>query len=85
MLQGAALFGEINALHTAFPQDAEMEYMAQADLILRTLKLDSLRDTELERLRRVHTDSEQTSCVSSTIFTLTTGQLCLYNVIGPKF
>ena len=28
-MQGAALLGGVNALHTSFPEDAEAEYMLQ--------------------------------------------------------
>lgn len=43
--------GDINALHTAFPLDADKEYLTQADVILSTLKLDKLRERELARVQ----------------------------------
>ena len=59
LCQSAALLGGINALHTAFPQDADGEYLTQADIILNTLKLPAIRDAELklltERKRRADT------------------------------
>ena len=53
------MLGGINALHTAFPQDADGEYLTQADIILNTLKLPAIRDAEVklltERKRRADT------------------------------
>ena len=63
-MQSAALLGGINALHTAFPQDAEEEYFLQADLILKTLKLDELRTRELSRLKEKTSRQEADEQVS---------------------
>ncbi|XP_022099794.1 DNA helicase MCM9-like [Acanthaster planci] len=50
-MQGAALLGGVNALHTSFPEDAEMEYQTQAELILSHLGLQDVLQTELQRLQ----------------------------------
>lgn len=46
-------------MHTAFPRDADEEYLTQVDIILNTLSLPSLRDNEIklltERKRRADT------------------------------
>lgn len=66
-LQSAALLGGINALHTAFPHDADQEYLTQADIILHTLKLESLRDSEMKILiaRKKRADTTDIVNVSS--------------------
>ncbi|XP_046559638.1 LOW QUALITY PROTEIN: DNA helicase MCM9-like [Haliotis rubra] len=49
-MQGAALLGGVNALHTAFPEDAEDEYRLQAELILEHLGLHDLLEEERTQL-----------------------------------
>ncbi|XP_062595563.1 DNA helicase MCM9-like, partial [Saccostrea cucullata] len=49
-MQGAALLGGVNALHTAFPENALEEYKVQADLVLNRLELQDLLQQECERL-----------------------------------
>ncbi|XP_069133672.1 LOW QUALITY PROTEIN: DNA helicase MCM9-like [Argopecten irradians] len=49
-MQGAALLGGVNALHTSFPEDAEEEYKLQAEMVLSTLNLHDLLDQEMSRL-----------------------------------
>ncbi|XP_061174591.1 DNA helicase MCM9-like [Saccostrea echinata] len=49
-MQGAALLGGVNALHTAFPESALEEYKVQADLVLNRLELQDLLQQEFERL-----------------------------------
>ncbi|XP_077994349.1 uncharacterized protein LOC144448073 [Glandiceps talaboti] len=49
-MQGAALLGGINALHTSFPEQPEEEYKVQVQLILSHLGLDDIAATELSRL-----------------------------------
>ncbi|XP_067655195.1 DNA helicase MCM9-like [Haliotis asinina] len=49
-MQGAALLGGVNALHTAFPEDAEDEYKLQAELILEHLGLHDLLEEERTQL-----------------------------------
>nr|KAG5699161.1 hypothetical protein BaRGS_014460 [Batillaria attramentaria] len=46
-MQGAALLGGVNALHTAFPEDAEDEYIMQAEMVLTRLDLPELLEQEL--------------------------------------
>ncbi|XP_013414481.1 DNA helicase MCM9 [Lingula anatina] len=50
-MQGAALLGGINALHSSFPDDAENEYALQAEMVLERLKLQDIWEEELERLK----------------------------------
>ncbi|XP_038046170.1 DNA helicase MCM9-like [Patiria miniata] len=50
-MQGAALLGGVNALHTSFPDEPEMEYRTQAELILSHLGLQDVLQTELQRLQ----------------------------------
>lgn len=41
-MQNSALLGATNALHTKFPEDPEEEYKAQAEMILKRLRLNDL-------------------------------------------
>ena len=50
ILQGAALMGGINALHTAFPENAEEEYTLQAQMVLTRLSLEDLLQQEMADL-----------------------------------
>lgn len=52
-MQGAALLGGINALHTAFPEDADLEYGNQVAIILETLGLEDLMEAEVQRLQHL--------------------------------
>ncbi|XP_055900609.1 DNA helicase MCM9-like isoform X2 [Biomphalaria glabrata] len=47
-MQGAALLGGVNILHTAFPEDADTEYLVQAELILKRLGLEDILQLELQ-------------------------------------
>ncbi|XP_052272187.1 DNA helicase MCM9-like isoform X2 [Dreissena polymorpha] len=47
-MQGAALLGGVNALHTAFPANPEEEYRIQAQLILQRLECQDLLEDELK-------------------------------------
>ncbi|KAI0217789.1 hypothetical protein LSAT2_030502 [Lamellibrachia satsuma] len=49
-MQGSALLGGVNALHTSFPADPDEEYKLQVDLILSRLGLQDLLASELSRL-----------------------------------
>ncbi|KAK3796892.1 hypothetical protein RRG08_055726 [Elysia crispata] len=48
-MQGAALLGGVNTLHTAFPADADQEYLLQAELVLSRLGLTDILEEELAR------------------------------------
>ncbi|KAH9495874.1 DNA helicase mcm9 [Bulinus truncatus] len=47
-MQGAALLGGVNILHTSFPDDADTEYLKQAELILARLGLHDILEEELQ-------------------------------------
>ncbi|CAC5391947.1 MCM9 [Mytilus coruscus] len=49
-MQGAALLGGVNALHTAFPDSAEEEYKLQAKLVLNRLSLTDILEDEMKIL-----------------------------------
>ncbi|XP_063400645.1 DNA helicase MCM9-like [Mytilus trossulus] len=49
-MQGAALLGGVNALHTAFPDSAEEEYKLQAELVLNRLSLTDILEDEMKIL-----------------------------------
>ncbi|KAL8614465.1 hypothetical protein ACOMHN_007801 [Nucella lapillus] len=49
-MQGAALLGGVNALHTAFPENAEEEYRLQVEMVLTRLDLLDLMQPEMETL-----------------------------------
>ncbi|XP_030829996.1 DNA helicase MCM9 [Strongylocentrotus purpuratus] len=52
-MQGAALLGGVNALHTSFPDDPEDEYHKQSSLILSHLGLEHLLDEEMEKMENL--------------------------------
>ncbi|XP_047588896.1 DNA helicase MCM9 isoform X2 [Lutra lutra] len=52
-MQGGALLGGVNALHTAFPENPLKQYQRQCELILEKLELRSLLSEELRRLERL--------------------------------
>ncbi|XP_064653279.1 DNA helicase MCM9-like [Lineus longissimus] len=52
-MQGAALLGGVNALHTSFPNDPEAEYKVQAEMILGRLGLLDLWHEEAVRLQQL--------------------------------
>ncbi|NWU98062.1 MCM9 helicase, partial [Upupa epops] len=49
-MQGGALLGGINALHTSFPENPMAQYQTQCELILERLELQDLLHRELQRL-----------------------------------
>ncbi|XP_051020510.1 DNA helicase MCM9 isoform X1 [Acomys russatus] len=51
-MQGGALLGGVNALHTSFPESPLAQYQRQCELILEKLGLQSLLQEELRRLER---------------------------------
>lgn len=56
-MQGGALLGGVNALHTSFPESPRAQYRRQCELILEKLELQSLLSEELRRLERLQSDS----------------------------
>ncbi|NXS93943.1 MCM9 helicase, partial [Jacana jacana] len=58
-MQGGALLGGINALHTSFPENPMAQYRTQCELILERLELQDLLHKELQRLDRLQ---EENSC-----------------------
>ncbi|KFO24448.1 DNA replication licensing factor MCM9 [Fukomys damarensis] len=55
-MQGGALLGGLNALHTAFPEDPQAQYQQQCRLILERLELQGLLSEELQRLERLQNE-----------------------------
>ncbi|KAG7316378.1 hypothetical protein KOW79_019919 [Hemibagrus wyckioides] len=49
-MQGGALLGNVNALHTSFPEDPREQYRSQCEIVLEGLGLTHILDTELQRL-----------------------------------
>uniref|UniRef100_A0A8D2CP94 DNA helicase MCM9 n=1 Tax=Sciurus vulgaris TaxID=55149 RepID=A0A8D2CP94_SCIVU len=56
-MQGGALLGGVNALHTSFPANPKAQYQRQCELILEKLELQSLLSEELGRLERLQNES----------------------------
>ncbi|NXT16758.1 MCM9 helicase, partial [Prunella fulvescens] len=52
-MQGGALLGGINALHTSFPENPMEQYRTQCEIILARLELKDLLHKELQRLDRL--------------------------------
>ncbi|XP_057594418.1 DNA helicase MCM9 isoform X2 [Hippopotamus amphibius kiboko] len=52
-MQGGALLGGLNALHTSFPENPLEQYQRQCELILEKLELHNLLSEELRRLERL--------------------------------
>ncbi|NXH95431.1 MCM9 helicase, partial [Pachycephala philippinensis] len=52
-MQGGALLGGINALHTSFPDNPMEQYRTQCEIILERLELKDLLHKELQRLDRL--------------------------------
>jgi DNA helicase MCM9 len=46
-MQGTAILGATNVLHTRFPNDCNGEYIKQAELVLNALELQDLLEAEL--------------------------------------
>ncbi|NP_001084773.1 DNA helicase MCM9 [Xenopus laevis] len=51
-MQGGALLGGVNALHTSFPENPREQYRLQCELLLDKLGLQKLLEEELQRLER---------------------------------
>nr|XP_025720668.1 DNA helicase MCM9 isoform X2 [Callorhinus ursinus] len=56
-MQGGALLGGVNALHTSFPENPLKQYQRQCELILEKLELHNLLSEELRRLERLQNQS----------------------------
>ncbi|KAB0346488.1 hypothetical protein FD754_011345 [Muntiacus muntjak] len=56
-MQGGALLGGVNALHTSFPENPLGQYQRQCELILEKLELPNLLSEELRRLERLQNRS----------------------------
>ncbi|XP_037376206.1 DNA helicase MCM9 isoform X1 [Talpa occidentalis] len=56
-MQGGALLGGVNALHTSFPENPLEQYQRQCELILEKLELTNLLNEELTRLERLQNQS----------------------------
>ncbi|XP_036901750.1 DNA helicase MCM9 isoform X1 [Sturnira hondurensis] len=56
-MQGGALLGGVNALHTSFPENPMEQYQRQCELILERLELHNLLSEELRRLERLQNQS----------------------------
>ncbi|NXU57870.1 MCM9 helicase, partial [Turnix velox] len=56
-MQGGALLGGINALHTSFPENPLAQYRTQCELILERLELQDLLHKELQRLDRLQKEN----------------------------
>ncbi|XP_060046529.1 DNA helicase MCM9 isoform X2 [Erinaceus europaeus] len=56
-MQGGALLGGVNALHTSFPKNPLKQYRRQCELILEKLELHDLLSEELRRLERLQNQS----------------------------
>ncbi|KAJ4431896.1 hypothetical protein ANN_20502, partial [Periplaneta americana] len=52
-MQGSALIGGIDTLHTSFPEDATKEFKIQVELVLQKLQLQEILTKELARLDRL--------------------------------
>ncbi|XP_043818265.1 LOW QUALITY PROTEIN: DNA helicase MCM9 [Dromiciops gliroides] len=52
-MQGGALLGGVNALHTSFPENPLEQYQMQCEMILEKLELQNLLSEELRRLDRL--------------------------------
>ncbi|XP_076450978.1 uncharacterized protein LOC143286913 [Babylonia areolata] len=65
-MQGAALLGGVNALHTAFPENAEEEYRLQVEMVLTRLDLPDLLQEEVDSLQaQAHRHRQDTHTLSS--------------------
>ncbi|KAH0622265.1 hypothetical protein JD844_024411 [Phrynosoma platyrhinos] len=56
-MQGGALLGGVNALHTSFPENPMEQYRMQCELILEKLELQDLLCEELKRLDRLQNEN----------------------------
>ncbi|KFP21252.1 DNA helicase MCM9, partial [Egretta garzetta] len=71
-MQGGALLGGINALHTSFPENPMAQYRTQCELILERLELQDLLHKELQRLDRLQNENSCQMQPEETSFSPTT-------------
>ncbi|NWH77872.1 MCM9 helicase, partial [Piaya cayana] len=71
-MQGGALLGGINALHTSFPENPMAQYRTQCELILERLELQDLLHKELQRLDRLQKENSYQLQPEETDFSTTT-------------
>ncbi|NWX17417.1 MCM9 helicase, partial [Aegotheles bennettii] len=71
-MQGGALLGGINALHTSFPENPMAQYRTQCELILERLELHDLLHKELQRLDRLQKENSCQLQPEETSFSTTT-------------
>ncbi|NXR14051.1 MCM9 helicase, partial [Semnornis frantzii] len=71
-MQGGALLGGINALHTSFPDNPMAQYRTQCELILERLELQDLLHKELQRLDRLQKENSCQLQPEETSFSTTT-------------
>ncbi|XP_027756434.1 DNA helicase MCM9 isoform X1 [Empidonax traillii] len=71
-MQGGALLGGINALHTSFPENPVAQYRTQCELILERLELQDLLHKELQRLDRLQMENSCQLQPEETSFSATT-------------
>ncbi|KFO07298.1 DNA helicase MCM9, partial [Balearica regulorum gibbericeps] len=71
-MQGGALLGGINALHTSFPENPMAQYRTQCELILERLELQDLLRKELQRLDRLQKENSCQLQPEETSFSTTT-------------
>ncbi|XP_009948756.1 PREDICTED: DNA helicase MCM9-like, partial [Leptosomus discolor] len=71
-MQGGALLGGINALHTSFPENPMAQYRTQCELILERLELQDLLHKELQRLDRLQKENSCQLQPEETNFSTTT-------------
>ncbi|KFQ80095.1 DNA helicase MCM9, partial [Phaethon lepturus] len=71
-MQGGALLGGINALHTSFPENPMAQYRTQCELILERLELQDLLCKELQRLDRLQKENSHQLQPEETSFSTTT-------------
>ncbi|NXN96030.1 MCM9 helicase, partial [Rhinopomastus cyanomelas] len=76
-MQGGALLGGSNALHTSFPENPMAQYQTQCELILERLELHDLLHRELQRLDRLQKENSCQPQPEETGFSATTR--CLNN------
>ncbi|NXM95683.1 MCM9 helicase, partial [Sylvia borin] len=71
-MQGGALLGGINALHTSFPENPMEQYRTQCEIILERLELKDLLHKELQRLDRLQKKNSCQQQPEETNFSTTT-------------
>ncbi|KAM9676134.1 DNA helicase MCM9 isoform 1-T2 [Dama dama] len=74
-MQGGALLGGVNALHTSFPENPLGQYQRQCELILEKLELPNLLSEELRRLERLQNRSVDQSQPQAVETEMTPGSL----------